>query len=204
MVKDNDFKNYQIDDRECKAFHFSPNGRWCQSFVIVWTPGYLMVIGDMGNLIIQLAALENFEIGMKWIVNHATPNNYYFMEKVQNYRRDILDLEATKERLIETFDGMNAEDIKEYAENYISYELLDAIFDNGLIGKFQIAETGKDITGEDIVEKLKNYDIDETDIEEVVDYESVVYTYDWQFLNCRIEALREFAVKQLSLIGVQA
>lgn len=204
MIKDNDFKNYQIDNRECRAFHFSPAGRWCQSFIIVWSPGYLMVVGDMGNLIMQLAALENFEAGMKWIANHAKPNNYYFMEKVQNYRQDILDYEATKNSLIESFSEMTAEDVKEYAENYISYELLDAIFDNELNGKYQIAETEIEITGDDIAERLKNYTFDEVDIEEINDCESIAYTYDWEFLNCRIEALREFAIKQLFLLGVQA
>lgn len=202
IVADNDFKNYQIDVKESKAFLFSPGGRWCQSFLIVWTPGYLSVIGDMGDLIIRVEALEDFITGMKWLYRHANPNSCYFMEKVLNHKIKVFDPEATKERLIETFSDMTAEDIQKYAENHVSYELLDRIFDNNLDRFLNNLETEQPITGDDIIEKLKNYVLDESDAEEITDYEDIVYTHDWAFLNCRIEALKEFAKKQLEALGV--
>ena len=201
IIADNDFKNYQIDNKDSRAFFFSPSGRWCQSFIMVWTPGYLCVIGDMGDLLIRLEALENFITGMNWLYRHANPNSYYFMEKVLNHKRRVFDAEATKQRLIEIFEDWGTEPPQEYAEGYISYELLDRIFDNNLDRYLNNLETEQPITGEDIIAKLQSYNLDESDIEEIADHEHIVYTYDWDFLNCRIEAIKEFAKKQLEAAG---
>lgn len=201
IVADNDFKNYQTDNKDSKAFLFSPGGRWCQSFIMVWTPGYLCVIGDMGDLLIRVEALEDFTTGMNWLYNHANPNSYYFMEKVLNHRVTEFDAEATKQRLIETFEDWTAEEVQEHAEDQVSYELLDRIFNNNLDRYLNDLETEKQITGEDIIAKLQSYNLDESDAQEIIDHENIVYSYDWAFLNCRIEAIKEFAKKQLEAAG---
>lgn len=206
IVADNDFKNYQIDNKDSKAFLFSPGGRWCQSFLIVWVPGYLNVIGDMGDLIIRVAALEDFLTGMYWLYNHANPGSLYFMEKVLNHKRIFFDPEATKQNLIEVFDEMTAEDVQEYAENYLTYDFLDKLFNYRLASNLTKIPVNDDdeklITGEDIVNRLKECDITEDDAVEIVDWEQRAYTYDWNFLNCRIEAIKEFAKKQLENAGI--
>jgi hypothetical protein len=126
------------------------------------------------------------------------PGSYYFMEKVANYRANVFDAETTKQSLIEDFEQMeDDENLEEFADGVLEYELLDSIFNNNLTSHLFNIETGAQITREEIIAKIKEYDLAESEVESIVDYESIAYTYDWDFLNCRIEALREFARKQL-------
>lgn len=190
-TKDDDYINYQIEERESKTFHFSPDGRWCQSYIFIWTPGYFIVAGDMGNLIIEHQSLESFLGGLSWI-KKSINSPHYFMEKVKTHQQDKFDPKGTLENIISTFEGY-IDDEDWYDEN----SDLISIF-NGHKGLLN-GEISK-MSCENFIEHIKDYEIGEEDIEEIssCDYELVHYDYNWDFLKGRISAIQEFATKMLS------
>lgn len=59
---------HEISDRPCRSFHFStPELGSIYAFSLTWTPGSLVLAGDLGELVLtHYHALKNFEYGLSW------------------------------------------------------------------------------------------------------------------------------------------
>lgn len=181
------FSNFKINPMQGRIFHFTPDDHWDNSYIFAWIPGYFLVLGDMGNILIQNYSFQDFKKCLIWLEQYATPNCEYFMEKVKNFKKNKFNAQKTKESLIDTISQIDIEDI----ENIITEEFLDCILGQNERTFPLIKE--KSITIPLILEKLKKYNLTEIDLEEIVDSELIFYDYDWNFLNPRIEAINAFA-----------
>jgi len=193
-----DYKNYEIKKRESKSFHFTPNGRWMQSYVFTWVEGFFIMSGDMGEMVMQHASFSTFEEGMSWIAG-SIHSRRYFMEKVQcsNWKEEY-NSDLTIKSLIETLEQcIDEESNEEDIDEDFKSEIIELIARHSSYYEGELADKGL----KELVEIFKA-EVTDLEQEEVVDIdcELIVCDYNWDSLNYRLSAIEEFANKMLKQI----
>lgn len=194
MSKNKEFRNYEIRERESKSFHFTPEGNWCQSFVFTWLPGFFIVTGDMGEMVIQhYNAMITFDSAINWLAKNAL-NKGYIEQKIQ-----AGDCAQKKYFPKETFENIKEcllnEDYEEIAVRIVEYlhPGWSRVRADEFCGdrKKLVEEFEKHFKGEVEEETIRDYFYDPDD-----DY--AVYDYKWDGrLGIQLHAVSEFANKMV-------